>query len=522
MNINNKYPQVEFNLNGGNIQLKMNLNTEIYVEDDVKLRLVQNIIERLDLEELKKLYSKDGRKPAVDPITLLKILIYSYSDGVFSSRKIEEKCKYDVRMMYLLNDTKAPDHSTINRFRQKIKQILPNISIQITNLLIENNLIDLSSIYIDGTKIESRANKYTFIWRGTIEKYQEKLRNKAIKKYNLSEETTIKDIRKIVKKEFTSISNKCKKEKIVFVKGQGKRKSSEQKEYELLKDWNEKLKRYKKDLEIMGERNSYSKTDKDATFMRMKDDHFKNGQLKPAYNIQLATTGGYIIGQGVYSNPSDMYTLKPFIKKIHKNHPNKLDKIVADSGYESEENYTYLEEKNLRAFIKPSNYEKSKTRKYKKEQEYRKSLKYNEKEDMFISPEGKKFIRVKDRHTKKKSGFIAVTKVYKCLDWNTNGQKTKGIYISENFIKYRKKSLENITSKEGIEERINRSIQAEGAFSKLKDGLKYSRFHHIGKENIESEITLMSIAININTLTSRLVREEYDMYRYTISEKQVA
>lgn len=99
------------------------------------------------------MYSNNGRRPAVDPIVLLEILIYSYSEGVFSSRKIEEKCKYDLRMMYLLDGSKAPDHSTINRFRQKIKEILPDISVQITNLLIEKNLIDLSSIYIDGTKI---------------------------------------------------------------------------------------------------------------------------------------------------------------------------------------------------------------------------------------------------------------------------------------------------------------------------------------------------------------------------------
>lgn len=236
----------------------------------------------------------------------------------------------------------------------------------------------------------------------------------------------------------------------------------------------------------MGNRSSYSKVDKDATFMRMKDDHMRNGQLKPAYNIQLASTGGFIIGQGAYPNPSDMHTLKSFVNKLEENYLGKLDKIVADSGYESEENYTYLKEKNLRAFIKPSNYENTKTREYKKEQEFRNSLKYNAEEDSYTSHEGKKFIRVKDRYRKTTSGFITVSKVYKCFDWNQDGQKTKGIYIAENFIKYRKESLANINSKEGIEKRVNRSIQAEGAFSKLKDGLKYFRFHHIGTENIIS------------------------------------
>lgn len=289
---------------------------------------------------------------------MLEILIFCYSEGIFSSRSIEKSCKYDLRIKYLLDEQTPPDHSTINRFRQKIVELAPDLLNQMVQILIEENQIDLSSIYIDGTKIEAYANRYSFVWRGSIEKWQEKLRVKIIKHFNLNKDLTPTQVLELVKIVFNQVSQECVEKKINFVFDQGKRKHQLQREYEMLKDWKSKLEKYQNHLKIMGEhRNSYSKTDHDASFMRMKEDHMRNGQLKPAYNIQLASASGFIIGENVSHHPSDMYTLKPFLNKLLKNHPNKLNKIVADAGYESEENYVYLAKNNLSSYIKPSNYE---------------------------------------------------------------------------------------------------------------------------------------------------------------------
>ena len=504
-----------FTLVDDTIQLKLNFNTEVYVQDDIKLRLVKNIIERIDLPELKKVYSSFGRKPTVNPVTMLQIIIFCYSEGIFSSREIEKSCKYDLRIKYLLDGQTPPDHSTINRFRQRIVDLTPNLLNQMVQILIEEKQIDLSSVYIDGTKIEAYANRYSFVWRGSIEKWQEKLRIRIINHFNLNKDLTPSQVLEVVKIIFNQVSKECIEKKINFVHGQGKRKYQLQRDYEQLKDWKTKLETYSQHLEIMGDyRNSYSKTDHDATFMRMKEDHMRNGQLKPAYNIQLASASGFIIGENVSHHPSDMYTLKPFLKKLIEKYPNSLDRIVADAGYESEENYVFLAENNLTSYIKPSNYEKSKTRKYKKEQEFRKSLIYDNINDKYISKEGKEFIRCNDRYRKRKSGYVTTTKVYRCFDWNKDGQKTKGIYISETFQKHRKESLENIKSDQGIEERINRSIQAEGAFSKIKSGLNYNRFHHRGKVNIISEICLLSIALNLNKLASKIENKNLEIIKY--------
>ena len=514
-NVKNTSSLTNYTLVNDTIQLRLNFNTEIYIQNDVKLRLVKNIIERMNLSELKKVYSSFGRKSTVNPVTMLEIIIFCYSEGIFSSREIEKSCKYDLRIRYLLDGSKAPDHSTINRFRKKILELTPDILNQMVQILIEENQIDLSSIYIDGTKIEAYANRYSFVWRGSIEKWQEKLIEKIKEELGLSKSLIPDQVLQAVTTIFKQLRKKCKQKKIKFVYGKGKRKTREQRDYELLKDWKEKLESYKKHLEIMGDyRNSYSRTDHDATFMRMKEDHMKNGQLKPAYNIQLASASGFIIGENISHHPSDMYTLKPFLMTLLENYQGKLEKIVADAGYESEENYVYLAENKLTSYIKPSNYEKLKTRKYKKEQEFRESLKYDAKQDKYISQDGKEFIRCNDRYSKRKSGYITKTKIYRCFDWNKEGQKTKGIYISETFQKYREESLKNIKSDQGIEERLNRSIQAEGAFSKIKSGLNYNRFHHRGKENIISEICLLSMGLNLNKLASKIENKNLGIIKY--------
>ena len=517
-NVKNTSSLTNYTLVNDTIQLRLNFNTEIYIQNDVKLRLVKNIIERMNLSELKKVYSSFGRKSTVNPVTMLEIIIFYYSEGIFSSREIEKSCKYDLRIRYLLDGSKAPDHSTINRFRKKILELTPDILNQMVQILIEENQIDLSSIYIDGTKIEAYANRYSFVWRGSIEKWQEKLIEKIKEELGLSKSLIPDQVLQAVTTIFKQLRKNCKQKKIKFVYGKGKRKTREQRDYELLKDWKEKLESYKKHLEIMGDyRNSYSKTDHDATFMRMKEDHMKNGQLKPAYNIQLASASDFIIGENISHHPSDMYTLKPFLMTLLENYQGKLEKIVADAGYESEENYVYLAENKLTSYIKPSNYEKLKTRKYKKEQEFRESLKYDEKQDKYISQDGKEFIRCNDRYSKRKSGYITKTKIYRCFDWNKEGQKTKGIYISETFQKYREESLKNIKSDQGIEERLNRSIQAEGAFSKIKSGLNYNRFHHRGKENIISEICLLSMGLNLNKLASKIENKNLGIIKYKAS-----
>lgn len=512
-------------LNRSHLQVKLNLSTEVYFEDDGKVELVRNLVERMNLNKLKNSYSRVGRKPAIDPIIMLQVLIYCYSEGIYSSRKIEKACKYDLRIRYLLEEQKAPDHATINRFRKRLEVFLQEILFENTKILIEEGHLDLSSLYLDGTKIEAYANKYTFVWKKSIVKYQEKLRQKIVHKFNLDPSTNLQLARKHLFLAFHEISEDVKT--VEFVYGKGKRKTSLQKDYELYTDWLEKLNNYTKHLDIMGERNSYSKTDPSATFMRMKEDHMRNGQLKAAYNVQLASSGQFIVGAYGSHHPNDVYTLPLFLEELLPNYKKYLDRIVCDSGYESIENYSYLKKNKLTPFIKPSNYEISKKRKYKNDISRRENMIYEEKRDYYLCANGKKLNRQKDITRTRKSGFKETLKVYKCFECNhcpyqkecnkyskKENPQTKSLIFNEDFIRFREESYKNIVSNDGMDERINRSVQAEGMFSKMKEGLNYQRFRHRGLNAVLSDIQLLSLGMNLNQLHRKLLKNQTEIIKY--------
>ena len=509
------------------LQLKMQFDVETYFPMDSKVKLVCKIIEEMNLEFLLSTYSVKGRKPVVEPLTMLKIMLFCYSEGIISSRKIEEFCIYDIRAHFILGSAKAPDHSTINRFRKVLEDFSEDLLGQFVELLIQDNHLDLKNIYIDGTKIESVAGRYTFVWRKSVEKYQNKLKEKIINELNLPEDSNLEHVTKSAKQAFDNIRNICSGNNIIFVHGIGKRKTQHQRDYEHLKEILERLDKYQEHLKIMESRNSYSKTDHDATFMRMKEDHMLNGQLKPAYNIQLASSGTFIVGVMGSQKSNDLHTLKPFLEQMMPKYKQYLNNIVADAGYESVENYTYLSENNLKAYIKPSNYETKKKKKSREDIGKRENMSYLKNEDVYVCKNGNKLLRYKDRIRKSKTGFKDTIRVYSYFNCSgcaynsecikskkVEGGSEKHIQYSPAFEKYRNESNYNITTSEGIIQRMNRSIQAEGMFSKLKDGLKYKRFRHKGMKSIVSDITLMSIGINLNRLNSKNIKNQKGIIEY--------
>ena len=171
--------------------------------------------------------------------------------------------------------------------------------------------------------------------------------------------------------------------RIEFVHGSGKRKTELQRDCERLTDYLERLEKYREALGICGKRKSYSKTDTDATFMRMKEDHMRNGQLKPGYNVQIGVESEYIVGIGLFENPTDTLTLIPFLERIQQGSKRKYENIIADAGYASEENYTYLEQQGQRAYIKPADYEVRKKKKFKNDIYRAENMHYDDQNDCY-------------------------------------------------------------------------------------------------------------------------------------------
>ena len=506
-------------------QLKLPLNIEIIIPEYDSVRLLSQFVEGMDLTDL---YSTYERINSLSPRMLLKIVLYSYMNGDYSSRSMELNCKRDINFMYLLEGHKAPDHATLARFRSlHFAPCAKRILAEVSNMLYDMGEISGKTIFIDGTKIEANANKYTFVWKKAVTRNQANLLIKLADFVAQCEETydikvvygnTIK--LKHVKKLRKRLLKLCKEENITFVHGIGKRKSPLQKSFETLEMYLDKLKEYNQKIYKCGTRNSYSKTDEDATFMRMKEDAMKNGQLKPAYNLQHGVDSEYITWLTIGPQPTDTTTLIPFLKEAEHYLKFKYKNITADAGYESEENYLFLENNGQTAFIKPANYEISKTRKYKNDIGKIDNMKYDKEGDFYICNRGRKLMVDHICHSKSKTGFVSEKTIYKCENCQDCPQKekcikgnncktplekrTKTLQVAKTFIKQRQADLERIMSEEGKLYRMNRSIQAEGSFGDIKQDMQFRRYLTKGTINVLAESTLLAIARNINKLHNKI------------------
>lgn len=503
----------------------------LVIPADDSVILLNQVVEELNFNKLYKAYSRTGRKSAVSPKTLFKILVYGYMNRIYSSRGLEKACKRDINFIWLLEGKRAPDHNTIARFRTKrLDGILDELLTQFVMRLHEKKEIQFENVFIDGTKLEAYANKYSFVWKKATEKNELKLHSKIVaflgKIFPQTVFQTVNlellyNIRNLLFKQ-ASLSN------IVFVSGKGNKKTQLQQTVELLNQFIRKQIQYNEYYEIFKGRNSFSKTDKDATFMKMKDDHMRNSQLKPGYNIQIGVEAEYIIGVDVSSERSDVLTFIPFLENLKTIYSKKITNVIADAGYESEENYHYLFQNNQNAFIKPQNYERLKNKNYLKNNIGKvEALTYNDNDDTYICKNGRKLVPLHTKQRKSASGYIRDVQIYesknctkcelkkKCM---VTAKKKKSIEVSKKFLAYRKKSLENITSEQGISLRINRSIQVEGAFGVLKEDYLFRRFLTRGKKNVKLEFLLLCFGYNVNKLHNKIQRNRRAEYLHPKKE----
>ncbi len=299
-------------------QIGFPINIENIISDSDSVRVLYDVMEGLDYSELNRTYSTIGRNPALLPKTMFAIIVYGYMEGIYSSRALEKACKRDINFKWLLQGQLPPGHNSIDRFRrERLAGCIENLFNQLVKKLRELNEIQFKNIFIDGTKIEASANRYTFVWKKSIDKFEDRLQKKikeSLIKMNhdlnlcliiTNAKISVQDANYIL----DSIRIMIEANNIEFVYGKGKRKSKFQRYTEQLNEFIEKQNKYNEYNSIFNGRNSFSKTDHDATFMHMKEDHMKNGQLKPAYNIQIGVEGEYIVGVDISSERSDQLTL---------------------------------------------------------------------------------------------------------------------------------------------------------------------------------------------------------------------
>jgi transposase len=523
--------QQDYTKNSGTVQLVLPIATEILIPANDSVRLLSQLLEELDYTKLYRAYSHRGRNPAVSPKNLFKVLVYGYMSDIITSRALERACRRDINFMWLLQGQKAPDHNTISRFRSgRVNEAVEDLFHQFVEKLHQFGEIAFENVFIDGTKIEACANKYSFVWKKTTSKNEARLQLKIHKLLNSwgyphhdDTPVTVSRMEDILSR----LLDKKEADGVEFVQGKGKHKTQLQRDVEILESYISLQKKYDSYNSLFDGRNSFSKIDTDATFMHMKEDHMRNSQLKPGYNVQIGVEAEYIVGVDISSERSDKLTLIPFLEKIKKAYPIQFKNVIADAGYESEENYVYLKGNGYTPYIKPQNYEQMKSNRKSKNIGKPEYMEYDPAIDIYKCKAGRLLKPVGKGKRKSASGYIADLTYYECETCEncmfkgkcTKSAGNKRMQISQIFNHLRAESTENITTALGILLRMNRSIQVEGAFGSIKEDHGFRRFLLRGKKNVRCEFLLMSLGHNINKLHNKIQDNRFGCF---LHEKEIA
>jgi transposase len=473
------------------------------------VRIVDSVIDRLDLSALYRSY-KGGGTSSHNPKMLLKAIIYAYIRNIYSSRKIEDALKSDINFIWLCGNCE-PDHNTINRFRtDKAGPVLKDIFKQIVLLLAEEGLVSLKEAYIDGTKIEANANKYTFVWGNAIKTNKEKMVKQLDELLEYAQTVAKEELRDTAPLDFKTIDVDKVKETVKnieeAIKDKEVSKKVKQKLQYVKKNFPDKLDEYKVKEEILAGRNSYSKTDNDATFMRMKEDHMQNGQLKAGYNVQITSNNQIITNYDTFPNPTDILTLPSHIESFKELYGHAPEVVTADSGYGSEQNYEYLEENGCTGYVKYNYFHQEQQGERLKKYPFAiEHLYYNKEQDFYVCPIGQHMENTGTYTKKNDNGFEQTISTYQAK--NCNGCPLRGachkskdnrkIEVNHNANKHKKKARELLTSEEGIAHRKQRPADVEPIFGNIKQNKGFRRFTFRGKEKVTMEFGFLAIAHNL-------------------------
>lgn len=511
-------------------QLKLPLEIEKLIDISDPVYTFCEVMDHIDLSSyFVEKGCKTGR-PRCDEQKLLKVILFAFMEhGICSLREIAKLCRNDIRYLYLLDGMKAPSFATFGNFiRKELTDSIEQVFLDVNAYIFEQDHVDLEHTYIDGTKLEANANRYTWVWKKSCIKNREKVfgrisllldaMNHEILGYlgvklEKRQEYAIDYVSELLAMYKLAVDL----DESAFVSGRGHRKSIHQKQYQELQGYLERLKTYAYHIERCGdERNSYSKTDRDATFMRIKRDYMGNDQLLPAYNLQTAVCDEYIAVVDVEPYASDMECFVPLMEKFNEAYGHYPKYPVADAGYGSYNNYLYCEEHGMEKYMKFTMFKKETSDKKYHENPYRAVNFKREGTGDLICPNGKHFhFKYKQHVYKNKYG--RTEEIYECESCEgcpykkeccprASGNRT--IRMNQELSSIHQEVSSNLESVHGALLRMNRSIQAEGTFGIIKWNKSYKRLLRRGEKNVILELTLISCSFNLNKYHNKRRRKE--------------
>lgn len=299
-------------------------------------------------------------------------------------------------------------------------------------------------------------------------------------------------------------------------KEQKKEHRERKKQIKELEAQRDKLSEYNGRLEQIGDRNSMSKTDPDATFMRMKEDAMNNGQTKPGYNLQISTENQFLTDFALFPNPTDTLTLIPFFNSFLGRYHQFPSTAVADSGYGSEENYRFMDEAGMDAYVKYNRFHIEQRPRYEPNPFHHDNFHYNADEDYYVCPMGQHMTRIGTSHSMTASGYRSENARYRahnckgcplrCLCYKAKGDR-RIIEVNHRLNEYKWKARELLTSEEGFKHRGRRCIEPEAVFGQMKFNMAYRRFRYFGNDKVTMDFAFFAIAFNIKKMYSKIAKQ---------------
>jgi len=474
------------------------------------VRVVNEVLDKVDITRLIEQY-KPGGTSSYHPRMLLKVMVFAYINNIYSSRKIEEVLQQNIYYMWLSGMSK-PDHNTINRFRGKrLQATLQPIFTQVVLLLVEEGLLSIKDIYTDGTKIEANANRYTFVWGNAIKTNKERIKQQLNELWQYAQKMAAQEMDDTDPCGFDKIDAEKVKQTIdkinEVLKDKPVSKQVNQKLNYAKKHWSKTLDKYEAQEKIIGdERNSYSKTDTDATFMRMKEDHMNNGQLKAAYNVQISTNNQFIASYSIHQNTTDTNTLIAHVQKHIEQYHQKPQSVTADAGYGSEQNYVYMEQNNIAAYIKHNQFDRQQNETIKTKKPFAQDqLHYNKEKDYYVCPMGQHMKNTGTVIKTTSNGFKQTITRYRAINcegcplrgacFKTTGNRI--IEVNHNLNRLKQKADDLLLSEQGIIHRKKRPCDVEPVFGNIKNNHHFKRFMLRGIEKVTVETGLLALAHNL-------------------------
>jgi transposase len=496
------------------------------------VRVVNAAVEKIDLSSLLAQYPGGGRS-SYHPQMMLKVLVYAYAEKIYSSRRIAKALRENIYFMWISGES-TPDFRTINDFRgSRMKGVIGDVFSAVLEHLVAEGHVKLEHYFLDGTKIEADANQHQVVWAKKRDNYHKRVQEqiqdllKHIEEVNEAEQEEYgeDDLEEMGGNGQSEVNSELLQKKIDEInrklREKLQRKADQRSARKALKklegDCLVRLKKYEQQAETLAGRSSYSKTDPDASSMRMKEDRgAEKPWPKPAYNVQIGTEGQFVVGFSVHARAGDTACLIPHLENLHSQLGRLPKNVVADAGYGSEENYAYLERHGLGNYLKYNTFYQD-THHYRKTELIRKrqfraeNFEYDPEKDEFICPAHQRLtFQYASRYTTD-NGYVTDRRLYECHachECPLKGECTKAkgnrkIRISFRLLEYRRQARANLTSEQGQRLRAARSTEVEPVFGIIKHNMGFRRFHLRGLEKVKTEWGLVSIAHNMKKLAAR-------------------